>query len=115
MSDVVARRKIDPDSLFTGLVLVAAGIAFLTGDFGHVIRHWWPMLVVLVGIPKLFRRRVFWSGLWLIAVGAWLQLVQLHVFGMSYRNSWPLLLIFIGGGIALRAVFDVAGGERDEA
>ena len=113
MNDVV-RRKLDPDSLFTGLVLVAAGIAFLTGDFGNVIRHWWPMLVVLVGIPKLFRLRTLWAGLWLISVGAWLQLVQLHAFGMSYRNSWPLLMIVVGAGIVLRAVFDVAGGARDE-
>jgi hypothetical protein len=110
----VVRRKLDPDSLFTGLVLVAAGIAFLTGDFGHVIRHWWPMLVVLVGIPKLFRLKTLWSGLWLIAIGAWLQLVQLHAFGLSYHNSWPLLLIVVGAGIALRAVFDVTGRERDE-
>lgn len=114
MNDV-ARRKVDPDSLFTGLVLVAVGIAFLTGEFGHVIRHWWPMIIVLVGIPKLFRLKTLWAGLWLIAVGAWLQLVQVHAFGLSYRNSWPLLLIIVGAGIAVRAMFDVTGGKRDES
>ena len=109
------RRKIDPDSLFTGLVLVAAGVAFLTGDFGHVVRDWWPMIVVLVGIPKLFHRRTIWAGLWLISIGAWLQIVHLHLFGLSYGNAWPLLLIVVGAGIALRAVFDVTGGKRDES
>ena len=114
MNEVV-RRKLDPDSLFTGLVLIAAGVAFLTGDFGHTIRTWWPMLMVLVGVPKLFRLRTIWSGVWLISVGVWLQLVQLHLYGMSYRNSWPLLLIIIGAGVALRAMFDVTGGKRDES
>jgi hypothetical protein len=114
MNDV-ARRKVDPDALFTGLVLVAVGIAFLTGNFGSVIRHWWPMIVVLVGIPKLFRLRTIWMGLWLISIGVWLQLVQLRAYGLTYRNSWPLLLIIIGAGIAVRAVFDVRGGKRDES
>ena len=109
------RRRIDPDSLFTGLVLVAAGVAFLTGDFGNVIRNWWPMLLVLVGIPKLFHRRTLWVGFWLISVGAWLQLVRLHLFGLRYGNAWPLLLIVVGAGIALGAVFDVTGGKRDES
>ena len=114
MNDV-ARRKIDPDSLFTGLVLVAVGIAFLTGEFGQVIRHWWPMIILLVGIPKLFRLETMWFGLWMISIGVWLQLVQWHAFGLTYRNSWPLLLIVIGAGIALRAMFDVTGGKRDES
>jgi hypothetical protein len=109
------RRKIDPDSLFTGLVLVAVGVAFLTGDFGHIVRDWWPMIVVLVGIPKLFHRRTIWAGLWLISIGAWLQLVRLHLFGLRYGNAWPLLLIVVGAGIALRALFDVTGGKRDES
>jgi hypothetical protein len=109
------RRKIDPDSLFTGLVLIAAGIAFLTGDFGHVIRDWWPMLIVLVGVPKLFRLRTLWAGLWLISIGTWLQFVRLHLFDLTYRNSWPLLLIVIGAGIALKAVFDVTGRSGHES
>ena len=50
----------------------------------------------------------------LISIGAWLQMVHLHLFGMRYGNAWPLLLIAVGAGIALRAVFDVTGG-RDES
>jgi len=113
MNDV-ARRKVDPDSLFAGLVLIAAGVAFLTGDFGGIIRTWWPILIVVVGVLKLLRLRTLWSGLWLISVGGWLQLVQLHKFGLTYGNSWPLLLILIGAAIALRALFDAAGGTRNE-
>jgi hypothetical protein len=113
MTEVV-RRRIDPDSLFTGLVLVAVGVAFLTGDFGHIVRNFWPMILVLLGVPKLFHRRTIWAGLWLISIGVWLQMVHLHLFGMRYGNAWPLLLIAVGVGIALRALFDVTGG-RDES
>ena len=113
MNDAV-RRRVDPDSLFTGLVLVAVGVAFLSGNFGGIVGHWWPMIVVLVGIPKLLRRRTVWQGLWIISIGVWLQLVQFHLFGLTFGNSWPLMLIVIGGVIALRALVDAAGRSGDE-
>src|SRR3954470_317241 len=105
-------RKIDPSALFTGLVLIGIGAAFLLGDFGGMVRQWWPMFIVLLGVSRLLQRRTLWSGLWLLALGLWLQAVRLHLFDMTFRNAWPLLLIFIGAGIALRAVFDVA--EKEE-
>jgi hypothetical protein len=111
----VVWRKVNAEALYIGLVLIAAGLVFLTGNLGIVIRYWWPMLFVLVGIPKLLRLRTLWYGVWLVTVGAWLELVQLHQFGLTYANSWPLLLIIIGGIIALRAVFDVTVGRRDES
>ena len=104
-------RRIDPNALFTGLVLVALGIAFLLGDFGGLVHHWWPMFVVLLGVPKLLNRRTVWAGLWLVSLGAWLQIVHLHLFGLSFGNGWPLLLIVVGAGIALRAMFDVVPKE----
>ena len=109
-----AIRKLDPGALTTGLILIAVGVTFLIGDFGDMVRMWWPMILVLVGIPRLLNARTLWSGLWLIAIGTWLQLVRLHLFGLSYRSSWPLLLIFIGAGVALRALFDVGREERRE-
>jgi hypothetical protein len=109
MNDTV--RKIDAATLVTGLILIIAGGFLLVADFHGMIRVWWPMILVLIGIPKLFRRGTVWSGLWLIAIGAWLQLVRLHLFDLTFRNSWPLLLIVFGAGIALRAVFDVIPAE----
>ena len=117
MNDI--KRKIDPSALFTGLMLIAVGTLFLLdrldiADFGYVMGTWWPMIIVLVGVPKLFHRRTIWSGLWLIAIGVWLQLVRLHLFGLTYRSSWPLLLIALGAAIALRAVFDVVPTTEEE-
>ncbi|HEX8151580.1 MAG TPA: DUF5668 domain-containing protein [Thermoanaerobaculia bacterium] len=114
-------RKIDSGALGAGFVLVTIGVLMLVDrfsalDFGYVIRHFWPLVLILVGVPKLVHRATIWNGLWLIFIGTWLQLIQLRVFGMTYRNSWPLLLIAIGGGMIVRAMLDVAlpAEERHE-
>jgi hypothetical protein len=36
------------------------------------------------------------GGLWLLGVGCWMLLSQLHLFGFTYGTSWPLLLILSG-------------------
>lgn len=109
-------RRVDSGALVTGLVLITAGVAFLVGDFGEIVHDWWPMLLVLVGLSRLFRRRSMWSGLWLMTIGGWLQAVRLRLFDLTFRNSWPLLLIILGAGIALRAFFDaIPDGERRDA
>ncbi len=109
-------QKLDPSALVTGLVLIAAGVIFLIGDFGQIMRTWWPMFIVVVGVSRVFKRSTVWSGLWMIAIGAWFQMVRLHLFDLTFRNSWPLLLIVMGAGIALRAFFDVVpDGEKRDA
>jgi hypothetical protein len=107
-------RKIDASTVVTGLVLIVVGAVLLVADFHDVIRAWWPMILVVIGVPMLFRRDRIWSGLWLIAIGAWFQAVRLHLFDLTFRNSWPLLLIVGGAGIALRAVFDAVSPEAKE-
>ena len=105
MNDVV--RKLDARALVTGIILIGLGVVFLLGNFHDVIRDFWPMIIVLVGVGQLFDRRSLGSGVGLILIGTWLQLVRLHVFDLTFQNSWPLLLIGIGAVIALRALFDV--------
>ena len=103
-------RRDDAGTLFVGLVLIGLGAIFLlhAQDAMHV---WWPMVVVLLGVAKLTRN--LWSGLWLIAIGAWLQAIQLHVWNLTYGNSWPLLLIALGAVITVRALVD-AVARREE-
>jgi len=35
----------------------------------------------------------------MIAVGSWLQAVTLHLYGLTYRSSWPLILVILGAGM----------------
>lgn len=103
--------------LFAGIILIAFGCMFLLDrflvvDFGDLIGSYWPMIVVLVGVFQLFDGAKVWNGLWLIAVGAWLQVANLGLWGVDYGNSWPLLLIALGAGLVIRAVVESAGRKE---
>jgi hypothetical protein len=111
-------RKTDTTALGAGFVLITIGLLMLVDrfsvlDFGDVIHRFWPLVLIVIGVPKLVRRSSVWNGLWLIVVGTWLQLIQLDFLGMTYGNSWPLLLIAIGAGMIARVMVDVALPEED--
>lgn len=118
-------RKLDSGMLVWGVILIGVGLLFLLGqfevaDFGYILRRYWPMVIVLIGLPRIFKRQTFWSGLWMITLGVWLQLVRLHVFGLTFRTSWPLLLIALGAGIIIRTFIESAipgegEGENENA
>lgn len=104
-------RNVNAGGLVAGSVLMVLGVLFLIArftdlGFDDIIRTWWPMIVIFVGVPKLARYETLWNGLWLVAVGSWMQIIQLDLFGATYRNSWPLLLIVLGGGMVARAIVD---------
>jgi hypothetical protein len=44
------------------------------------------------------------GGLWLVGVGCWMLVSQLHVFGLDYHTSWPLLIILSGTIMLVRGV-----------
>src|SRR5438552_1612508 len=74
------RRRIEAGGIFWGVLLIAGGTALLLQRFGVVdvwwiARTYWPLLIVLVGLSKLVHRHSIWSGLWMTAVGSWLQAV----------------------------------------
>lgn len=103
--------------LFAGAILILVGLAFLAEQFhlttfNVIVRDWWPMIIVVLGVLRLFRGWRFWSGAWLIALGLWLEAIQLHWYGLTIENSWPLLLIFIGAAMTLRAFTGFGFGRR---
>jgi len=111
-----AARKFDTGALLTGIILIAFGVLFLLDragflDFGDIIHDWWPMFLILIGVTKIASGRI-WGGLWLIAIGAWLQLVYLGIFGLTFGSSWPLLLIGLGAGMIVRTLVE-SGRRRD--
>ncbi len=113
------KKRIDGGALVGGLVLIAVGLLFLLdrfdfAEFGDLFRWYWPMIIVFIGLAKLFRRGAFWSGLWLMTIGAWLQVAHLRLFGLTYRTSWPLLLIALGGGIIARTVIESLRPRHEE-
>jgi hypothetical protein len=113
------RSRIDTGTLTGGIIMITLGVLFLLtrldlADFGQIVRRHWPLIIVIIGAVKLFARETVWSGLWLVTLGAWLQIAHLGLFGMTYRSSWPLLLIALGGGMVLRSFVEAALRSREE-
>lgn len=91
-------------SLISGVILVAVGLIFLLDNFnviyiGEPVSHFWPLIVVSIGLAKVFQaqspgeRR---KGFAWVFIGLWLLVSVLHMFGLTFHNSWPLLLIGFG-------------------
>jgi hypothetical protein len=104
------RKPIDAGALATGILMIAVGTLFMLdrldiADFGDTIRSYWPLIVVAVGATRLVKGEV-WGGVWLIVVGAWLQMAHMHIFGLTFSSSWPLLIIAVGAGMILRTLIE---------
>lgn len=89
--------------ILLGSMLVVLGLVFIMRNVGlieHVPLHrFWPLILIFIGLGKLLQAETGkerWDGLWLLLLGMWFQCVTLHLYDMTYRNSWPLLLIIWG-------------------
>ncbi len=105
-----------------GIALVLVGVAFLADRWGwidlvamapdwlkepfepHFWWRLWPALLVLAGLIRMLsatRVEHVFRGLAEAAIGAWILACVAHLWGLSFSNSWPLLVI----GVGLRLVF----------
>ena len=107
------RRNHQASRLVWGLILIAVGLVFTLQNLDWIeldmraVWQYWPLILVAIGLAKLFDRQELCSGLWLIVLGLWLQLNQLQLWGFTWHNSWPLLLIGIGILIVFQAVTEM--------
>ena len=96
-----------------GLVLIALGVIFLLDRMDIVeaetLWHYWPLLMVVAGINQTIgypSAGQFRNGLWTIFTGLWLFAVFENLFGLTFRNSWPLFLLMAGVLMVLTPVFN---------
>jgi len=59
----MARTQTRSSGLFSGLVLISAGVILLLSfyghlDLGHSFGHWWPLIIIFWGVVKLYERTV---------------------------------------------------------
>lgn len=95
--------------LMLGLVAIGVGVLFLLRNLGvlepEVIRQFWPMIFVVIGVVKILtgtsegRAHHLWWGGAFVVVGATMTLHRLGVIDFSWRAWWPLLLIAFGVSI----------------
>lgn len=90
-----------------GWFLIAVGVLFLLDRFGVVrlpnLGLLWPLTFLAVAAIHVVERR-YGSALMFVLMGAWFQACTLEWHGITYGNSWPLLIIAIGVGIVVRAL-----------
>src|SRR5262245_663430 len=116
------RVSFRPGPLVAGFVLLGLGLTLLLNRavdlpvrVGQLIA---PSMLIGLGALVLLERGVLVcrigrrsqrrgdpaSGLWLIGIGVWMLISQLHLFGLSFSTSWPLFVILIGVIMVVRGV-----------
>jgi hypothetical protein len=113
----------------TGGVLIALGVAFLLMNFGlwHYgsVNRLWPLVFFVIALGQLASptpRRVG-SAAFFVVLGFWFFGCLNNWYGMSYMNSWPLLLVgsgldmLLSGALTRFANRDrrADGGDSDHA
>jgi hypothetical protein len=109
-----------PGVIAGGGILLALGATMLLGTTGAVDvpigRVIGPAVLIFLGVVTMTdkggifcgdrrpggRRRSHGvggrgaSGLWLIGIGVWMLISQMHLWGFTYATSWPLIVILSG-------------------
>lgn len=105
-----------------GLVLVGIGTAFLLDRLGlfdiDQLWHYWPLLLVVVGINEMIgypTARQFSSGFATTCVGLWLFACFEGAFGLTFSNSWPFLLIAWGIKLVIEPLVRARFAENNES
>lgn len=94
------------------LIVIAIGVVFLLNNMGFdlpiqdLLRNGWPFLLILIGILQLVGglagRGSLPGGLILITLGTLFAIER--TVGLSFRYTWPVILIVAGGIGLLRAL-----------
>lgn len=94
--------------LVWGLVVIAVGVVLFLDNMDLIavrdLWHYAPLLLVVVGMNKMVgypTARHFTTGLWEMMIGLWLFAVFDGSYGLSFANSWPVMVIAAGIKLAL--------------
>jgi len=94
-------------SLVWGLFLIVVGGAFLLHRLGMIdlpdLGDMWPVVFFVIGAIH-FLKGQFGGGTMFVLIGCWFFAVTFEWAGLTYRNSWGLLLIAFGMGMVIRAL-----------
>lgn len=105
--------------LFSGVVFVAIGLAFLLGNMGFlnidVVFRFWPVLLIAAGIFKFVESHDEngGPGVFLIIIGSLFLMDNFSVLRIIFHNFWPLVLIGVGCTLLWRSM--EARRQREES
>lgn len=92
------------------LLLIGYGTLLLLHNFEILemqsVWRSWPLIFVAIGLYKLAQAESITQigpGAWWLFLGSWLHVSFNHVWGLSFRDTWPLIIIAWGVGILWEA------------
>jgi hypothetical protein len=108
--------------MFWGIVLIVAGCIFL-GDRLDFIEidaawHFWPVLIGVFGLVDIACAQKLShvvKGGFRIALALWLYACLEQLWGWTFRETWPVILIAYGISIALRGLIGASRKSREES
>lgn len=116
-------ERLDAGKLIWGIVLIAVGALLALERLGVVeidaLWRYWPMIMICLGLAQMIRPKCpadRGSGVWLLLIGLWLQANMISLFGLTFSNSWPLLLVAVGLSMVLGSLIpqlSPEGGAED--
>ena len=97
--------------LMWGVTLICFGVGFFLDQINLVefrgMWHYAALLWVVFGINKMIgypTAKHFTSGLWNVFMGLWIFAVFEHMYGLTWSNSWPFVIIASGVTMILEPV-----------
>jgi hypothetical protein len=89
------------------LFLIAIGTLFLLERFGVAnvpsLGRMWPAFVIGLGLVHVLEGRLG-SGMMFTVFGTWFFACEYRWLSLTFRNSWPLVIIALGLGMILESL-----------
>lgn len=110
-------------SFITGGALIALGVLLLLPAFGYeaidISWHWrwWPVILIVIGIAQFFEAgniKKRGEAVWTVFIGCWLLVSFLHVWGLSFSTSWPILIVGVGIGMVWKSILKRNGAYHQQ-
>ena len=106
MAQTSSRLRINREVLVGSAMMVIGLALFAESRTGLDVNLWssgWAVLLLIVGLMRFVDPRTGdvdcpsrRTGAWLMMVGAWGFSSSNELFGLSYKTSWPLLIVAAG-------------------
>jgi hypothetical protein len=109
------------DAAVWGFLMIGFGLLMLSGTLGFEVGRvwsWWPFALLALGAVRFVTARAYRQrrgGVVMMLVGVWGWVNASGLWGLGWRNSWPLLLIGFGALTVFESLFRRREGENDHA
>ena len=113
------RRRPPAPGVIIAILIIGVGVLLFLDNFGlfHIYNLWryWPVVLIAVGVSKLFDCRGtggrVWAGI-MIAFGVLFLLDALRIVHVGWHLIWPLALVGLGVSMLMKSLERKAAVDR---